>query len=179
MSDISENPPILFGDESAENEYQRKAREIRQKLLEATDSKNVTEFMVKLCYGEDFYLPTRMLDYQYESHGKGVLELADAIEKIDSYNEFRGKDVAEAVRYLHNKGYVMDAKFGREGSPVLYVNPPYWNNQSSNYVEDQHDRNHFKYSDEERETMYSSITRTLKKYKPDELDRTDYGGVRA
>ncbi len=124
-------------------------------------------------------MPARMLNYQVEAHGKGVLELADAIEKIDSYNEFRGKDVAEAVRYLHNKGYVMEAKFGREGSPVLYINPPYWNNQCSNFVEDPYNRDHFKYSDKERESMYSSIPRTLKKYKPDELDRTDYSGVRA
>ncbi len=28
----------------------------------------------------------------------------------------------------------MEAKFGREGSPVLYINPPYWTNQASNWV---------------------------------------------
>ncbi len=29
----------------------------------------------------------------------------------------------------------MEAKFGREVSPVLYINPPYWENQSSHFVD--------------------------------------------
>ncbi len=35
MSDTYESPPILFGDSSSENEYQRKQRETTKKLLEA------------------------------------------------------------------------------------------------------------------------------------------------
>src|SRR2546426_7612717 len=105
--------PILFGDDGELNEYQRKQNEKTKKLLEATESDNVTEFLVKLVYGENFNLPARLLDTKVEARGERVLDLANAIEKIDSYNEFRGKQVAEAVRYLHNNGYVMEAKFGR------------------------------------------------------------------
>jgi hypothetical protein len=176
---IHENPPIYFGDDSdRESEYLRKQREVTGKLLEATDSKNVTEFLVKLIYGEDFNLPTRMLETKVEAAGYRVLELADAIENVESYNDFRGKYLAETLRYLHNKGYIMEAKFGREGSPVLYVNPPYWENQASNYVQKQ-GYTPRKYTDNERETMYTAIERKLKSLEPDELDRTEYYGVRA
>src|SRR2546428_2652748 len=102
--------PILFADDNELNEYQRKQNEKTKKLLEATESENVTEFLVKLVYGEDFYLPVRLLDTKIEAHGQNVLDLAKAIEKIDSYNDFRGRQVAKAVRSLHNDGYIMEAK---------------------------------------------------------------------
>src|SRR3989442_5393498 len=161
--------PILFADNDELNEYQRKQSEKTKKLLEATESDNVTEFLVKLVYGEDFNLPVRLLDTKVEAHGQRVLDLAKAIEKIDSYNEFRGKLVADAVRSLHNQGYVMEAKFGREGSPVLYVQPPYWENQASNYVR-REENSPRKYAEEERARMYRAIKQTLGETSPDELD---------
>src|SRR2546426_11602769 len=94
--------PILFGDDGELNEYQRKQSEKTKRLLEATESDNVTEFLVKLVYGEDFNLPVRLLDTKIEAHGQRVLDLAKAIEKIDSYNDFRGRQVADGVRSLHN-----------------------------------------------------------------------------
>jgi hypothetical protein len=176
---IYENPPVYFGkDLDGENEYLRRQREKTRKLLEATDSKNATEMIVKLIYGDDFELPVRMLDTKVEAYGERVLELADGIEDVESYNDFMGKYVAEALRYLHKKGYVMGARFGREGSPVLYVNPPYWENQASNYVQKQGYAPR-KYTDSERESMYTAIKRKLKSLEPDELDRTEYYGVRA
>src|SRR6266540_3506472 len=56
------------------------------------------------------------------------------LEGSPLHNEFRGDSVAKAVRSLHHEGSIMEAKFGREGSPVLYINPPYWTNQASNWV---------------------------------------------
>lgn len=176
---IYENPPIYFGkDKDEESQYQRKQKELTEKLLEATDSKNVTEFMVKLIYGEDHYLPVRLLDTKVGAYGERVLELADAMENIESYNDFRGKETAEALRYLHNQGYVMEAKFGREYSPVLYVNPPYWRHQASNYVKKEGDHE-YAYTHEERELMYKTIEKKLKALEPDELDRYEAYGVRA
>src|SRR5438093_13146884 len=102
--------PIIFEDDDELNDYQRKQTEKTKKLLEATESENVTEFLVKLVYGEDFNLPVRLLDTKIEAHGERVLDLANAIEKIDSYNEFRGHKVAEVVRSLHREGYIMEAK---------------------------------------------------------------------
>jgi len=152
-------------------------KERARKLLEATESNSVTEFLVKLVYGEDFYLPARLLDTKIESYGEDVLNLADAIEKIESYNNFRGKDVANAVRYLHDKGYVASAKFGREGSPVLYVRAPFWEHQASNYYGDETKSR--KYTDAEFQKMYKEIYDTLAELEPDELGETDYYGIRA
>ena len=175
---IYDNIPILFENESSRNEYSDRLKRITEKLLEASESKTVTEFLVKLVYGEDFCLPARLLDTKIEVHGERVLDIANAIEKIDSYNEFRGKLVADAVRSLHNQGYIMEAKFGREGSPVLYVQPPYWENQASNYVR-REENSPRKYAEEERARMYRAIKQTLGETSPDELDVDHLGYVRA
>jgi len=172
--------PILFADETRRNEYQKRQREKTKRLLEATESQTVTEFLVKLVFGEDFQLPVRLVDTKIEAHGQGVLDLASSIEKINSYNAFRGKQVADAVRSLHNEGYIMDARFGREGSPVLYVQPPYWENQASNYVRKEEQSRKLKnYSEEQRAGMYQAIQHTLKETKPDELEIDNFGYVRA
>ena len=91
---------------------------------------------------------------------------------------FRGKLVADAVRSLHKQGYIMEAKFGREGSPVLYVQPPYWENQASNYVR-REEHSPRKYAEEERARMYRAIKQTLEETGPDELDIDHLGYVRA
>jgi len=175
---IYDNPPILFGEKDKQNEYMEKQKKITEELLEATDSLNTTEFLVKLIYGEDFYMPARFLDTKVEAYGERVLELADAVENIESYNNFQGKELADALRYLHNKGYLSSVKFGREGSPVCYVNPPYWNHQASNYIKKEGDHD-YSYTHEERESMYRAIERKLKELDPDELDRYEAYGVRA
>ncbi len=131
---------------------------------------------MKLVYGEDFYLPARLLDTKIEAYGQRVLEMADAIEDIDSYNNFRGAELAEKIRYLHNNGYISSVKFGREGSPVVYVHAPYWTNQASNY---DGKSEHRKYTEREMATMYKEIKSTLYELDPDELDMTDYNGIRA
>ena len=159
-----------------ESEYLEKQRKRTKKLLEVTESNTVTEFLVKLVYGEDFHLPARLLDTKIESRGEDVLNLADAIEKIELYNNFRGKKLAEEIRYLHHKGYIMDAKFGRGASPVIYINPPYWAHQASNYNGKSQGR---KYSDYERNQMLDEIKKRLKRLDPDELYETDFYGVRA
>src|SRR5437899_267412 len=168
--------PIRFADDGELNEYQRKQNEKTKKLLEITESDTVKEFFVKLVYGEDFNLPVRLLDTKVEAHGERVLDLANAIEKIDSHNEFRGKQAASAVRSLHNEGYIMEAKFGREGSPVLYVQPPYWENQSSNFVRKE-GYSPRKFAEEERARMYRAIRQTLDETSPDELDIDHLGYV--
>jgi len=176
--DIYEKTPILFADDHEKNEYQRKLDQKTKKFLESTESENVTEALVKMIYGEDFCLPIRLSDTQADARGERVLDLANAIEKIDSYNEFRGHKVAEVVRSLHREGYIMEAKFGREGSPVLYINPPYWENQASNYVRKE-GYSPRKFQDEEREKMYLAIGQALHETKPDELGIDQFGYVRA
>lgn len=173
--DIYRRPPIFFGNKFMESEYLRVQDKITQRLLESAESKTVTEFLVKLVYGEDFHLPARLLSTKIEAHGPQVLELADAIEQIQSYNNFRGSRLACQLHYLHHKGYLMEAKFGREGSPVIYLSPPYWSNQTSNSKEEKGTQ----YSELERARMKNEILRSLKRLEPDELDDTGLYGIRA
>ena len=46
---------------------------------------------------------------------------------MKEYNEFNGERVAAAVEKL--RGRVSSVEFGREGSPVLYIELPYWTHQ--------------------------------------------------
>ena len=143
-------------------------KENTKKLLEATKARNVTEAMVKLVFGEDFALPVRLLNTQIEASGREVLELAEAISLIENYNNFVGSEVAKIVKRLHEEGLIMEARFGREGSPVLYIQPPYWEHQASNNGSN-HGR---RFSDQERREMFIRIREELAKAEPDELGFT-------
>jgi hypothetical protein len=173
--DIYRRPPIFFGDRLRESQSLSVQERITKSLLAATDSNNVTEFLVKLIYGENFNLPARLLDTKIEASGPRVLELADAIEQIESYRNFRGPDLACQLQYLHYKGCIMEARFGRENSPVLYVKAPYWTHQASNgrdYVQR-------RYSESEYDAIKTEILKSLKRLRPDELDEAEAYGIRA
>jgi hypothetical protein len=49
------------------------------------------------------------------------------VRLIPSYNSFEGAKVSEKLGSI--KGRVESIQFGREGSPVLYINLPYWTHQ--------------------------------------------------
>jgi hypothetical protein len=49
------------------------------------------------------------------------------IQLVKSYNEFEGEKVAKALAAF--EGRVSGVEFGREGSPVIYVELPYWTHQ--------------------------------------------------
>lgn len=51
-------------------------------------------------------------------------QVAPLISLVGQYNEFDGQRVAAAVEKL--RGRVSGIEFGREGSPVLYIELPYW-----------------------------------------------------
>ena len=55
------------------------------------------------------------------------------IRLVKGYNEFNGERVALAVEKLH--GRVSGVQFGREGSPVLYIELPYWTHQREEYAQ--------------------------------------------
>ena len=173
---IEDNPPILFGEGPEKNDYARKQEETTKKLLEATDSRNTYEFLVKLIYGEDHSMPVRLLDTQAEAYGQRVPELIEAVRLVRSYNNFRGTEVADALKDLHERGCISHLKFGREGSPVAYVGVPHWTNQASNY--DGKDTRR-QYNDNERKEMYSAIEQGLRPTDPDEYDIDQFGDVRA
>ena len=66
-------------------------------------------------------MPARLLNAKFDSHGQRVLELADTIEQVQSYNNFRGPKLACQLQHLHHKGYAIEARFGRERSPAATV----------------------------------------------------------
>ena len=113
-----------FADKLKELSLNIEAR-ITKSLLAATNSDNVTELLVGLMYGTNFQ--DRLQDAKVEAHGQQILELADAIEHIEWYGKFRGPALACQLQYLFHKGYLAEARFGREHSPVVYVKPPNWN----------------------------------------------------
>lgn len=49
------------------------------------------------------------------------------IRMVKSYNAFDGEKVAHALTAF--EGRVAGVEFGREGSPVIYVDLPYWTHQ--------------------------------------------------
>lgn len=80
---------------------------------------------VKLGYGDMFGRQFRSLNFNTEE-----LNTDDAqrvIRLVDSYNAFKGEKVAAALTQF--RGRVTSYQFGRERSPVLYINLPYWTHQ--------------------------------------------------
>jgi site-specific DNA-adenine methylase len=69
----------------------------------------------------------------------------------------------------------MEVCFGREGSPVIYIDPPYWTHQASN----NNNKIGRKFTEEERKDMIQQIKFTLSSLKPDELSVNNFGTVRA
>ena len=63
-----------------------------------------------------------------EVNGKNIVEL---VKVVKDYNKFNGKAVAEAIEKIikvwdpHKELFF---SFGREGSCVLYIDLPYWEN---------------------------------------------------
>jgi len=77
-----------------------------------------------------------------------------AVRGVESYNAFRGEDVADVLaKILHDK-IAYSVSFGREGSPVVYL-----------WVK----------SDEDQKT----VLRLLKGLEPDELDVVGNNTIRA
>jgi hypothetical protein len=59
------------------------------------------------------------VDFQVKFYRHNFSDLEQAIRNVTSYNEFRGAAVAKAFSKI--KHLVVSASFGREGSPVLYI----------------------------------------------------------
>ena len=56
-----------------------------------------------------------------------TVQAAPLIKLVKQYNEFEGEKVAAAVQQL--RGKVSGIEFGRDGSPVLFIELPYWTHQ--------------------------------------------------
>ena len=90
---------------------------------ENTRLRNAVEF-VKLGFGDDFGFDLRSLYFRTDEL---TTDEAQAVVKLINYDEFDGVKVAEAIGQF--RGKIASYEFGREGSPVLYVNLPAWTHQ--------------------------------------------------
>jgi hypothetical protein len=56
-----------------------------------------------------------------------TLQAEKLVRLVGDYNNFNGPKVADAL--LRFRGKVSGVEFGREGSPVIYLELPYWTHQ--------------------------------------------------
>lgn len=122
-------------------------------VLKATGAKDWKEAVVRLGYADMFGLPNQILDFSIKLGTPE--EVRRIISLIDSYNEFEGEPIAEALATLMERHAVMYIEFGRAGSPVILI---YMRNPIN-----------------DRETMMD----LLRKFGPDELGEAGPYGIRA
>lgn len=86
------------------------------------DSK-LAETFVRIGYGlEKGFQSTDFLTPRLRT-----VQAVPLIKLVKQYNEFEGEKVAAAVQSL--RGKVSGIEFGRDGSPVLFIELPYWTHQ--------------------------------------------------
>ena len=85
----------------------------------------VAETFVKIAYGLNE--GQRFQSTEFLTPRLRTSQAASLIRLVKHYNEFDGERVANAVLSL--KGRVSGIEFGREGSPVLYIELPFWTHQ--------------------------------------------------
>jgi hypothetical protein len=119
------------------------------------------KFEVMAIFGDDHNLKIRNLDAKVDINPQEAPQL---IKLVKNYNEFNGEKVAKAVQKVKND--LMNVKFGREGSCVLYLELPYWTNQKSGFKSGENRR----LSDAEIAAIKNKIKATFAKTKYNEYD---------
>ena len=108
---------------------------------------------------------TGLLNYRVRATTReGFEEMLDAIRAI-SVNEFYGPKVAMTLKDLAEEGLIASVEFGAEGTPVIYISPPFWKHQS---ILGATGKNR-KYTEAERREMLKRIIEGMKDAEPDEL----------
>lgn len=146
--------------------------EAAEDCLKALGVKTWLEAFVVMGFGDVFDLPVRSLDFRTEE--TRPQDLALAIRMIPGYNNFDGANVAQAVMALHERGMLMDASFGREGSPVLYLTVPYWTHQRSNA--ERFSAQGERIPDETQRAYLDAINEIMRGLKADEISESEPSG---
>ena len=125
------------------------------------------KLFVMLGYGDSYNLGVRSLSFTTEE--MGASEASEVVKMVEGYNEYNGEKVAKVIKEIAelwpSTHQQVQFLFGRESSPVLYVNFPYWKSQSEQF--------------ENRDELIKKSMALLRKCQPDELDIDDFfGGYR-
>lgn len=101
------------------------ANDVKDLILPLEVDLQVAESFVKIGFGLNE--GQRFQSTEFLTPRLRVAQAAPLIRLVKQYNEFQGEAVAKAVEKFH--GRVSGVEFGREGSPVLYFELPYWSHQ--------------------------------------------------
>ena len=102
----------------------------RDLILPLEVDQQVAETFVKIAFGlnkDQHFQSTAFLTPLLRTS-----QAAPLIRLVKRYNDFDGEHVAAAVEKL--RGQVSGVEFGRDGSPVLYIELPYWTHQREEAV---------------------------------------------
>lgn len=91
---------------------------------------HVAETFVRIGYRLD--LNQRFQSTEFLTPRLRTAQAVPLIRLVKAYNDFDGERVASTVEQL--RGRVSGIEFGREGSPVLYIELPYWTHQREEVV---------------------------------------------
>lgn len=100
-------------------------------ILPPEVDQQVAETFVRIGYGLDE--EKRFQSTEFLTPRLRTAQAIPLIRLVTEYNEFNGERVAAAVEKLG--GRVSGVEFGRERSPVLYIELPYWTHQREETVQ--------------------------------------------
>jgi hypothetical protein len=100
----------------------------------STVYRDTLEF-IRLGYGDSNELSVRSLSFRTECLSTSLMQ--QALRLVPDYNNFNGAEVAANIEKL--RGEIMCWQFGREGSPVIYMEIPYWLGQAEHVCPQRHD----------------------------------------
>jgi len=93
---------------------------------------NNKKTVVKLRFGLDGY------DYasiDFKTSALFIDEACELVQMITKYNAYNGEQVAEVIKKIDelwpSTNQHVTFEFGREYSPVLYINFPYWKSKKT------------------------------------------------
>lgn len=88
---------------------------------------NLAEQFVRIGFGPQVLGQRGFQSTKFLTPPLSTAQAAELVRVVPEYGSFRGAAVAEGIKQF--AGRVSSVEFGREGSPVLYVQLPYWTHQ--------------------------------------------------
>ncbi|MFP8780478.1 hypothetical protein [Hydrogenophaga sp. RWCD_12] len=126
---------LLLGASTEGGGYLVEVKSVPPAAAESSDRHNLTlplevdlqvaESFVRIGFG--LKKDQRFQSYEFLTPRLRTAQAVPLIRLIKQYNGFNGERVAAAVEKL--RGRISGLEFGREGSPVLYIELPHWSHQ--------------------------------------------------